>query len=86
MTLELNQVAAQVRAMGQNLADQMPKRDEAGQAARELLQQFSTQFDALHERIRRAGQVQQLRFDWVGAVPTTDPLDARIPLPHTMPG
>ena len=41
MTLELNEVAAQVKAMGQSLADQGPKRDEAGHAARELLKQFS---------------------------------------------
>ena len=81
MTLELNEVAAQVKAMGQSLADQGPKRDEAGLTARELLKQFSTEFEALNDRIQRAGRVQQLRFDWVGAAPTTESLDARFPLP-----
>lgn len=81
MTLELHEVAAQVKAMGQSIADQGPKRDEIGRIARELLKQFSTEFDALNDRIQRAGRVQQLRFDWVGAAPTDEPLDATFPLP-----
>jgi hypothetical protein len=81
MTLELNEVSAQVKAMGQSLADQGPKRDEAARTARELLKQFTTEFGALNDRIQRADRVQQLRFDWVGAAPTTEPLNAHFPLP-----
>ncbi len=81
MTLELNEVTVQVKAMGQQLAAQRPQQDEAGLAARELLQKFSTQFTALTDRIERAGRVQQLRFDWVGAAPTTEPLAEAFPLP-----
>ena len=82
MTLELNQVAPQVKAMGRSLAEQSPIRDEAGQTARALLQQFSTEYTALNERIKLAEKVQQkLRFDWVGAAPTNEALGKIYPLP-----
>ena len=48
MTLELNQVAPQVKAMGRSLAEQSPARNEAVQKARALLQQFSTEYTALN--------------------------------------
>ena len=54
MTLELNQVASQVKAMGQTLADQQPVRDETLKQAQALLRNFSTQFTALNDRIVRA--------------------------------
>lgn len=82
MTLELNQVASQVKAMGRSLAEQKPLRDEALQQAQALLRQFSTQFSALDDRIKRAEKVQQsLRFDWVGAAPTAEALAQAYPLP-----
>ena len=82
MTLELNQVAPQVKAMGDSLAKQNPQRDEAGRAAQALLQQFSTAQADLHERIALAEQVQQeLRFGWVGAAPTSENLVQAYPLP-----
>jgi len=82
MTLELNQVAPQVKELGRSLAEQSPLRDEAGQTARALLQQFSTQYTALNQRIALAEKVQQkLRFDWVGAAPTLEALSQAHPLP-----
>ncbi len=82
MTLELNQVAAQVKTMGRSLAEQSTVRDEAVQAARMLLQQFSTAYTDLDDRITLAEKVQQkLRFDWVGAAPTTEALAQAYPLP-----
>ncbi|MBN1991799.1 MAG: DNA double-strand break repair nuclease NurA [Anaerolineae bacterium] len=82
MTLELNQVAPQVKAMGRSLAEQNPLRDAAGRQAQALLQQFSTNQSTLHERIRLAEKVQQkLRFDWVGAAPTAEALGQAYPLP-----
>ena len=82
MTLELNQVTPQVKAMGRALAEQKPERTEALQLARTLLHQFSSEFDALHDRIKRAEQVQQTqRFGWVGAAPTAEAIAASQPLP-----
>ncbi|MBN1220913.1 MAG: DNA double-strand break repair nuclease NurA [Anaerolineae bacterium] len=82
MTLELNQVAPQVKAMGQSLAAQSPLRDEAVQSAQALLQQFSTNFTTLNHRLQLAEKVQpKLRFDWVGAAPTTEALGNNYPLP-----
>ncbi|RMF02383.1 MAG: DNA double-strand break repair nuclease NurA [Chloroflexi bacterium] len=82
MTLELNQVAPQVKAMGRSLAQQQTTRAEALARARALLLQWSEQQSALHERIRRAEKVQQTqRFDWVGAAPTAEALAQAHPLP-----
>jgi hypothetical protein len=82
MTLELNQVALQVKTMGQSLAQQRPIRDEAAQYARTLLQQFSTTQTALDDRIKRAEKVQQAqRFEWVGAAPTSEALAESYALP-----
>ena len=82
MTLELNQVAIQVKAMGRSMADQTVSRNEAAQAAQQLLDQFSTAYTALDERITRAEIVQQKqRFDWVGAAPTGEALFQSYPLP-----
>ncbi len=82
MTLELSQVAPQVKAMGRSLHDQRAFRDEAGQTAQALLQQFSTEQAALYQRIEQAEKVQrQLRFEWVGAAPTAEALAQAYPLP-----
>jgi hypothetical protein len=82
MTLELNQVASQIKAMGQNLEEQIAHRQQTAQTAQTLLQQFSTQFTALIERIERAEKVlTQQRFDWVGAAPTGEALAESYPLP-----
>lgn len=82
MTLELNQVAPQVKAMGRSLSEQRPRRDEILQQAQALLQQFSTQYSALADRIQQAEKVQQTqRFGWVGAAPTNQALDRAYPLP-----
>ena len=82
MTLELNQVAPQVKAMGRSLAEQRPLREDAIRQARALLKRFSTQFAALEDLVSRAEQVQQrLRFEWVGAAPTHEALRQAFPLP-----
>ncbi len=82
MTLELNQVAPQVKAMGQSLVDQQPSRTEALQKAQTLLKQYATRFDELEARLKQAEKVQQsLRFDWVGAAPTGEALTKAHPLP-----
>jgi hypothetical protein len=47
-----------------------------------LLQQFSSEYTALTERIARAEKVQERqRFDWVGAAPTTEAMALAYPLP-----
>lgn len=68
--------------MGQSLAQQGKERNKAVEEARLLLQQFSTDQTALHERVELAERVQQkLRFDWVGAAPTNEALAEAYPLP-----
>ncbi|MCB0225217.1 MAG: hypothetical protein KDI02_16125, partial [Anaerolineae bacterium] len=70
MTLELNQVAQQVKAMGRSLAEHRPHLDEELARAQSLLREFSTRPGELHDRIQRAERAQQSqRFDWVGAAP-----------------
>lgn len=82
MTLDLNQVATQVKAMGQNLAEQTALRAQIVEEAQALLRHYSTAQDALLARIDRAEQVQQQqRFDWVGAAPTAEALAQAYPLP-----
>ena len=82
MTLELNQVSPQVKAMGRRLQEQKPKRSEALHRAKTVLHQFSTEHSELHDRINRAETVQQSqRFGWVGAAPTAEALTGAYPLP-----
>lgn len=82
MTLELNQVAPQVKAMGRNLVEQQPLRDETLRQAQRLLTEYAAEFTTLDERITRAEQVQQTqRFGWVGATPTNEALSEAHPLP-----
>jgi len=82
MTLELNQVASQVKAMGRSMKEQKPIRDEAVQQARTLLQDYSTQFEQLQARVQRAEiALQTQRFDWVGAAPVNEALAEAYPLP-----
>ncbi len=81
MTLELNQVAAQVKVMGRSLDRQATARTEAIQQAQTLLQQVSTEYAALNNRISQAEQIQTQRFNWIGAAPTTEALARAYPLP-----
>jgi hypothetical protein len=54
----------------------------AVQEARTLLQEFSTQHEALYSRIVKAERAQKRqRFDWIGATPTTEALAQAYPLP-----
>jgi hypothetical protein len=82
MTLELNQVTPQVKAMGRSLKEQRPERKKALETAQALLQRFSAETSALHDRILQAEKVQETqRFGWVGAAPTTEALYQKYPLP-----
>ncbi len=82
MTLELNQVVPQVKAMGRSLAEQQPVRDEILEQALGLLQQFSRSYVELEKFIKRAEKVQQTqRFGWVGAASTSEAMDKSYPLP-----
>lgn len=82
MTLELSQVAPQVRAMGQALDQQAHNRQALTQQAYDLLQEFSTAYAALEERIHQANQIQpSQRFDWIGAAPAQEPLAEAYALP-----
>ncbi len=83
MTLELNQVAPQVKEMGRSLAQRQPARDETLQQVRRLLHQFSTAFTELDDCIKRAEKVQQTqRFGWVGAAPGGKAMAQINPLPQ----
>jgi hypothetical protein len=82
MTLELTQVAPQVKAMGQNLARHQTDRADALTQAIAILQAVSLDFTHLTDLIRQAEKVQQQqRFSWVGAAPTREPLAESYPLP-----
>jgi hypothetical protein len=82
MTLELKQVARQVKTMGAALSAQKPTRDQAVNKALELLEKFSTDFSGLAERLARAEKIKQNdRFGWVGAAPAGEPLAQAYPLP-----
>jgi hypothetical protein len=86
MTLELNRIAQQVKLMGINLAQQQSYRADLMQQARELLHGYATRREELMERIQLAERVQhQLRFDWVGAAPTSEPINSAFPLPDFPP-
>jgi hypothetical protein len=83
MSLELNQVAQQVKAMGHSLAQQKDQKIELLQRAHELLASAVEQQSDLPEYIRQAEKVaEKLRFDWVGAAPTGEPLSQTFSLPE----
>jgi len=82
MTLELNQVAPQVKAMGRSLAQHTASRHEALAQAQALLQTYAQEFDHLAQLVEQAEKAQERqRFDWVGAAPTTEALHQAYPLP-----
>jgi len=75
VTLELKQVAPQVKAMGDNIAKQSGARQELIQQAKALLKKYSTAFDELDERVAKAERIQEaLRFSWLGAAPAGEAL------------
>ena len=83
MSLELNQVAQQVRAMGHSLAQQKSQNKELLLRAHELLEAAAEQQSDLAEYIQRAEKVaEKLRFDWVGAAPTGESLKQSFSLPE----
>ena len=75
MTLELTQIAPQVKAMGQNIANQAAARQNLIAQAKTLLKKYSTAFDELNEKVAQAERVQEAaRFNWVGAAPAGEAL------------
>ncbi len=75
MTLELRQIAPQVRAMGDNIANQSEARQELIRQAKALLIKHATSFDELDERVAKAEKIQEaLRFSWLGAAPAGEDL------------
>jgi len=77
MTLELNQIASQVNAMGKNMNKQAETKQSLLQQAKALLNQYATDFDGLEARVHKAEQVQEaVRFSWLGAAPTGEALNA----------
>lgn len=82
MTLELKQIAPQVKTMGETLDQQARSKHTLAQQVKALLKEHATAFAALEERVRRAEQVQEAaRFSWLGAAPAGEPLDQYYPPP-----
>lgn len=82
MTLELNQIATQVKAMGESLDNQAKIKYTLTQQVKALLKAHATAFAELEERVNRAEQVQEAaRFSWLGAAPAGEPLDRYHPAP-----
>lgn len=80
MTLELSKVAGQVEDMGQVLAEGGRHREKVLPALRALLREFANDQERLVALAESAeGQRQRC------AVPTAEPLDARVPAPETPP-
>lgn len=86
MTLELTQVAPQVKAMGQEMANRISGQDDLIEQARALLKAHATDFAELENRVGQAEKVQEgVRFSWLGAAPAGEPLDACFPPPPMPP-
>lgn len=82
MTLELNEILPQIKAMGHSLSNQSVTRDSLKIKMQSLLHQYSTAYTELSDRILQAETVQQQqRFNWVGAAPVNEPLAQAYPLP-----
>ena len=82
MTLEFNQIAPQIKDMGETLANRNKNDDTLLEKARALLREHATNFDDLHTRITQAEEAQKgVRFNWVGAAPTDEALTASFPPP-----
>ena len=71
MTLELSKLAAQVRAMGQQLATREREYADLVEQARQWLVQYADQGEPLRHPAR----------EFHAAIPTGEPLDAEFPLP-----
>ncbi|MFQ5578763.1 MAG: DNA double-strand break repair nuclease NurA, partial [Anaerolineae bacterium] len=82
MTLELNQLTPQVKAMGQSVAGQSTDRRAALQQAKALLKQHSTELAEREARVTQAEKAQTGgRFNWLGAAPAGEPLAGYHPPP-----
>ncbi len=85
MTLELTQIAPQVKAMGQNIAGQAAARQELVEQAKALLKRYAAAFDELDAKVAQAERVQEaVRFNWVGAAPAGEALDTSFASPSPL--
>ncbi len=86
MTLELAQVATQVRAMGQEANRQAQVGQTLLARAQRLLKEHGNALAELEARVRRAEEVsERVRFSWVGAAPAGERLDEWHPPPPPLP-
>lgn len=82
MTLELNNVARQIKTLSASWSAQQPERDRVLEQAQTLLKTFSEAYSDLSERVARAEAVKQHdRFGWIGAAPTREPMAQAYPCP-----
>ncbi|MEM7029966.1 MAG: DNA double-strand break repair nuclease NurA [Chloroflexota bacterium] len=82
MTLEINQLTPQINQMGKTIHNQRAEKQVRIAEAKALLNQYATEFDALEARISKAEVVQEaVRFSWLGAAPTDEPLNTYIDAP-----
>lgn len=75
MTLELSKIAAQVSAMGANAARRLGQREKLLPVVRAYLGQYAVDGE-LRAKIERA-----IEAGWFGAIPASEPLDARFDPP-----
>jgi len=82
MTLEFRQISPQIEKMGADIAARTGKHGDLLSVARELLHTHATDFGFLHTQITAAEKASEgKRFNWLGAAPADEPLDASFPPP-----
>ncbi len=86
MTLELQQISSQIESMGQDLAARTHANHDLLEIVRELLHTHAKNYGYLHERVAAAEKASGgVRFNWLGAAPTREPLDKYFPVPPVPP-
>lgn len=86
MTLDFHQISSQVNEMARTFAEKSSEKDELLATARKLLHTHATDFDFLHGQVSAAERASEsVRFNWLGAAPTGEPLDATFPAPPVPP-
>lgn len=72
--------------MGQDFAARTSEQDDLLAIARKLLHTHATDFDFLHGQVAAAERASEgVRFNWLGAAPTGEKLDATFPAPIVPP-
>ncbi len=82
MALDFHQISSQVKKMAHTVATRAAEKNDLLATARKLLHTHATNFDFLHGQVAAAEKASEgVRFNWLGAAPTTEPLDATFPAP-----